>query len=623
MAYDGKTHEREPRSHRGPPRHATRRLADSNPPWRQLHDRLGNRGAGAALGKRSWDDGVAQAAEPKVGSPTLLTRSLVGSPTDRHEAKAESIANQIAASRSEAGQGAGGSVPRAKSGAGMALRSDAKTSPLREVSLARLAGAPTEVQEAIASPSGPIEPTTRVFLESKLGSNLGDVRVHTGSTASRSARALQADAYTIGRHIVFDQGRYAPGTGPGDRLLAHEVVHVLQQSASNVGLGSDLPLIQRQQATGTTATAPPEGSVNQVVSASAGAPATVTSLEFHATVGAGQVLTRDATKVVHTDEATRVDVRVTSYALTVTFTPALVITSTAWHRANIWLNEVAMDFTTAQFRFNSEARGITRLAAYMSGPSVDDQLRSGLGALLSGLPSAMRTAGYDPFADPNLGANIAAFTASLSSGGSAGPGASPPTATAVSTNAEIVLGGEIRRTSGRFSVVIPAGTRVSVDATLGEGIPGSMRDVRVTSLRVSFYHPTSQAANVELRIAGVDLPVVAVQGVTMSAGGHLQFSYRVITEDVEAIFRLIAVVDAVRSGRGGEVRGDALDSHQPAVHAVIDAEIANSLEPMLRELILSNRRAVPGLDLGELFGFGPEMGDFIAVPPAGPGTASG
>lgn len=56
------------------------------------------------------------------------------------------------------------------------------------------------------------------------------VRVHTDARAADSSRAVNAKAYTVGQHIVFDHGRYAPHTSSGQRLLAHELAHTVQQS---------------------------------------------------------------------------------------------------------------------------------------------------------------------------------------------------------------------------------------------------------------------------------------------------------------------------------------------------------------------------------------------------------
>jgi hypothetical protein len=63
--------------------------------------------------------------------------------------------------------------------------------------------------------------------------DFGHVRVHTGPEASASAAAINAVAYTVGHDIVFGAGHYAPHTLAGQRVLAHELTHVIQQSASD------------------------------------------------------------------------------------------------------------------------------------------------------------------------------------------------------------------------------------------------------------------------------------------------------------------------------------------------------------------------------------------------------
>lgn len=66
-------------------------------------------------------------------------------------------------------------------------------------------------------------------MESRFGAEFGSVRIHTDTQSTRSARAIGARAYTVGSNIVFDHNFYAPGSDQGRRLLAHELVHVLQQ----------------------------------------------------------------------------------------------------------------------------------------------------------------------------------------------------------------------------------------------------------------------------------------------------------------------------------------------------------------------------------------------------------
>jgi hypothetical protein len=94
-----------------------------------------------------------------------------------------------------------------------------------------LADIPGIVERVLHSPGRPLEPDTRASFESLLGFDLGHVRVHTDGEAADSARTINAQAYTVGREIAFAEGRYAPHTNEGKRLLAHELVHTVQQAS--------------------------------------------------------------------------------------------------------------------------------------------------------------------------------------------------------------------------------------------------------------------------------------------------------------------------------------------------------------------------------------------------------
>lgn len=95
------------------------------------------------------------------------------------------------------------------------------------------AGAGQHALAAVQSDaSHPLEPRAQHFMESRFGRDFSGVRVHTGGAAAASAAAVNAHAYTLGDHVVFGQGRYTPGTPQGDRLLAHELTHVVQQRES-------------------------------------------------------------------------------------------------------------------------------------------------------------------------------------------------------------------------------------------------------------------------------------------------------------------------------------------------------------------------------------------------------
>jgi hypothetical protein len=93
----------------------------------------------------------------------------------------------------------------------------------------RVAGA---VEAAIAARRGcgrPLDAGVRARVAPELGDQLTDVRVHDDAEAAALARAVSAQAFTTGADVYFDHGQYRPGTRDGDRLLAHELTHVVQQ----------------------------------------------------------------------------------------------------------------------------------------------------------------------------------------------------------------------------------------------------------------------------------------------------------------------------------------------------------------------------------------------------------
>jgi hypothetical protein len=76
----------------------------------------------------------------------------------------------------------------------------------------------------------PLATSTRTFFESTFGVGFGHVRVHTGDQANQAADSIGARAFTLGSDVVFAGGQFAPDTPEGEKLLAHELTHVVQQS---------------------------------------------------------------------------------------------------------------------------------------------------------------------------------------------------------------------------------------------------------------------------------------------------------------------------------------------------------------------------------------------------------
>jgi len=82
----------------------------------------------------------------------------------------------------------------------------------------------------------PLPKSVRAFFEPRFGYDFSQVRVHIDTQAAKSARAVNALAYTIGRNVVFGVGQYAPNALAGRELLAHELTHVIQQAGSTFAL---------------------------------------------------------------------------------------------------------------------------------------------------------------------------------------------------------------------------------------------------------------------------------------------------------------------------------------------------------------------------------------------------
>lgn len=100
---------------------------------------------------------------------------------------------------------------------------------------------PSAARAGLRSASHPIESGTREQLEARFAADFSSVRIHEGHAAGISARELNANAYTVGLDIVFGAGAYRPHSHDGQRLLAHELAHVVQQSRG--GRAPSLPWV--------------------------------------------------------------------------------------------------------------------------------------------------------------------------------------------------------------------------------------------------------------------------------------------------------------------------------------------------------------------------------------------
>lgn len=122
-----------------------------------------------------------------------------------------------------------------------------------------VSGVPSIVRQVLTTPGRPLEPGVRRTMEGQFGHDLGAIRIHADTPAAASARAVDAVAYTVGSHLVFDDQRYAPATPGGRALLVHELTHAIQQGlapasvAQHIAVGRSDDAMEREAERATVA----------------------------------------------------------------------------------------------------------------------------------------------------------------------------------------------------------------------------------------------------------------------------------------------------------------------------------------------------------------------------------
>jgi outer membrane protein OmpA-like peptidoglycan-associated protein len=184
----------------------------------------------------------------------LQRKLAIGASNDPLEQEADRVADQVMAATSHSAMS--GSPPRIQR--------------FSEQSNGQMDTVPASVDRVLAGSGKPLEPALRQDMEQRFGHDFSRVRVHTDALAVESAGAVNALAYTVGEHVVFGHNQLAPHMPGGQRLLAHELTHVVQQRcAETPGLLRKLAgVLQRQEAdseeavnaepTAAGPTAPPE-----------------------------------------------------------------------------------------------------------------------------------------------------------------------------------------------------------------------------------------------------------------------------------------------------------------------------------------------------------------------------
>jgi hypothetical protein len=152
----------------------------------------------------------------------------VSRPGDAGEAQARHIADRVGRGESVAGALRPGSVA-----AGIA-RDGVGGGP------SRLGGAVAQTLQASRGGGQPLNPALGTSLGRQFGADFGAVRVHADGEAAALSDRLHAKAFTVGRDVYFNRGRYQPQTPEGRHLLAHELTHVVQQGQGDERVQRDL-----------------------------------------------------------------------------------------------------------------------------------------------------------------------------------------------------------------------------------------------------------------------------------------------------------------------------------------------------------------------------------------------
>jgi hypothetical protein len=174
----------------------------------------------------------------------------ISQPTDAAELEADRVADQVMRMTANGGGSplhvwgaASPAIHRCSNGemCGPCARGECHTS---DASVQRQAtGSHVEAAPADVAPAGagqPLSASVRAPFEAAFGHDFSHVRIRTDSPAQHSAADLASLAYTVGNSISFAAGQYAPSTLAGQRLLAHELTHVVQQGAAG-------PAVQRAE----------------------------------------------------------------------------------------------------------------------------------------------------------------------------------------------------------------------------------------------------------------------------------------------------------------------------------------------------------------------------------------
>lgn len=175
--------------------------------------------------------------------PLIQPKLKIGAPNDKYEQEADRVANQVMR-MPEPGFASAGPAPPSDSngnpGRELIQRQETEDeeeeeTPVRAKRAGQLPAVTPDLANGIQALRGsgsPLSGTNRNYFEPRFGHDFSQIRIYTGHHAAGLARGINARAFTSGQDVVFGAGQYQPHSTEGRRLLAHELTHTVQQSAT-------------------------------------------------------------------------------------------------------------------------------------------------------------------------------------------------------------------------------------------------------------------------------------------------------------------------------------------------------------------------------------------------------
>ncbi|HEX2202280.1 MAG TPA: DUF4157 domain-containing protein [Longimicrobium sp.] len=199
------------------------------PPDRALARRVGEQNVRRAAAK---DEGAVQRAPAPLEAPKPVQRAALPPKEDGEVQRAPA---PLEAPKPVQRAAAGPTPGSPEAGRADDVLRAAAPPGERTAHRASNGGAPTvgsDLERKLDERQGqgePLDPGVRRAMEDRLGSDLSGVRVHADQEAGSMARKLDAQAFTTGQDVYFGEGKHDPGSREGQQLLAHELVHTVQQ----------------------------------------------------------------------------------------------------------------------------------------------------------------------------------------------------------------------------------------------------------------------------------------------------------------------------------------------------------------------------------------------------------